>query len=172
MNIDYVIKNYSKLIYKICYNILSNNLDAQDITQEVYIVIYKNIDKYSSIPENEFKNIICTIALNKCKDFLKSKVNKLSVDYESEDKILNYIDNTDIEESIFEKDKNMNIHKMVNELKPPYNEILYEYYINEMSLDDLSNKLHIPKQTLKVQIYRGKQLLKENLKKEGENLYG
>ena len=76
MSIDEMIDKYSKLVYKICYDMLINSFDAEDITQEVYISFYKHFDEYGKLQENEIKNILCKIALNKCKDVLKSKAKK------------------------------------------------------------------------------------------------
>ncbi len=171
MSIEFLIKKYHKLVYSICQNMLNSSLDAQDITQETYITIYQNIDKYVGLPENEIKNIICKIALNKCKDYLKSKIHKLKTADITDDDLDLYIDNVNIEENLIKEERKKYIHKMINELREPYKNILYKYYIQEMSLDDLSNLLKIPKSTLKVQIYRGKELLKESLKKGGVNLY-
>ena len=171
MNIEFLIKKYHKLVYSICYDILANTLDAQDITQETYISLYNNLDKYSNLPENEIKNVICKIALNKCRDLLKSKPNKLNIVDVSESEVNLCIDNVNIDENLIKEDKKKYIHKMINELKPPYREILYNYYVKEIPLDELSIKLGIPKSTLKIQLYRGKKNLKKLLEKGGIELY-
>ena len=171
MNIEFLIKKYHKLIYGICLNLLNNSLDAQDVTQETYMTIYKNMDKYQNLSESHLKNIICKIALNKCKDFLRLKVNKLKTTEVSDEIIHLFVDNTNIEENLLKEEEKKYIHKIINELKQPYKEVLYKYYIEEISLDELSKQLNIPKQTLKMQIFRGKKLLKEKLEKGGINTY-
>lgn len=171
MNIEFLIKKYHKLIYGICLNLLNNSLDAQDLTQETYIAIYKNMDKYKNLSENHIKNIICKIALNKCKDFLKLKANKLKSSETPEETITSFIDNTNIEESLLKEEKKKYIHKIINELKQPYKEILYKYYIEEMPLDELSKQLSISKGTLKMQIFRGKKILKQKLEEGGIGTY-
>ena len=77
MSIEYLVEKYNKLVYKICYDMLGSSLDAQDTTQEVYLSLYINFERYGNLSENDIKNIICKIALNKCKDILKSKARKL-----------------------------------------------------------------------------------------------
>lgn len=170
MSIEFLIKKYHKLIYRICFDLLQNSSDAQDITQETYIAIYKNMDKYLKLSENDLKNVICKIAINKCKDFLSLKINKLKIADMQDIDLDIYIDNINIEENLINEEKKKHIHKIINELKHPYNVILYKYYIEQIPLDKLSNLLGIPKPTLKVQIHRGKKLLKEKLL-GGVNLY-
>ena len=163
-----MIDKYSKLVYKICYDMLINSFDAEDITQEVYISFYKHFDEYGKLQENEIKNILCKIALNKCKDVLKSKAKK--IENMTTDNILsleNYIMPNKMEDEILEKEKKENIIKLIKDIKEPYGNILYLYYIKQNSLDEISENLGIKKQTLKMQIYRAKKLLKEKIESIG-----
>lgn len=163
MQFDYFIEKYSKLVYKICYDMLSNSLDAEDVTQEVYINFYKSFDRYSQLEENEIKNIICKIALNKCKDVLKSKIRKL--DNITTNDVINLEklkDNSTIEE-ILKNDKEKRFHELINTLKEPYNLVIYDYYIQGFSLDEIAKKMKVPKQTLKMQLYRAKKMLREKI---------
>lgn len=175
MKFENLVENYTKLVYKICLDMLSSPQDAEDITQEVYLNLYKNMNRYRNLNENELKNLICRIALNRCKDVIKSKINKMNEFTILED-ISNYEDyasNNNIEEEIFKQEKSMYIVKIINELKEPYKSVLYDYYINEYSLDEIEEKLNIPKATLKVNIYRGKKILEKIIKEsEGEILSG
>ena len=164
MSIDEMIDKYSKLVYKICYDMLINSFDAEDITQEVYISFYKHFDEYGKLQENEIKNILCKIALNKCKDVLKSKAKK--IENMTTDNILsleNYIMPNKMEDEILEKEKKENIIKLIKDIKEPYSNILYLYYIKQNSLDEISENLGIKKQTLKMQKNRTKKLLKEKI---------
>lgn len=169
MKFEDLVTKYTKLVYKICLDMLYVPQDAEDITQEVYFNLYKNLGRYKNLNEKEMKNLICKIALNKCKDVIKSKVNKF-IEVTILEDISNYenyaIDN-EIDEKIFKQEKRRNIIKMINELKDPYKTILYDYYINEYSLDELEESLKVPKATLKVNIYRGKKLLKKVIEDSG-----
>lgn len=172
MNIEYLLKKYSKLVYKICIDILKNPLDAEDMMQETYISMYKSRDKYFNLPENDLKNILCKIALNKCRDLLKSKLKKLEnlTDYDDTE-LENYVLDNKIDENLYEKERKLFIIKMINELKNPYNLILYDYFIAEETLDNIAKRRNISKPTLKVQIYRGKKLLKEKIESNGGDVY-
>ena len=118
MSIEYLVEKYNKLVYKICYDMLGSSLDAQDTTQEVYLSLYINFERYGNLSENDIKNIICKIALNKCKDILKSKARKLQ-NLTSDDQIAleNYESDNDIEEEIYLKDRTNYLSKIINELK-------------------------------------------------------
>lgn len=168
MSIEYLIEKYNKLVYKICYDMLGSSLDAQDTTQEVYLSLYINFERYGNLSENDIKNIICKIALNKCKDILKSKARKLQ-NLTSDDQIAleNYESDNDIEEEIYLKDRANYLSKIINELKEPYNDVLRKYYLEELSLEEIAKLRNTSKATIKMQIHRGKNLLKEKIEKDG-----
>ena len=172
MDIEDLIEKYSKLIYKICFDMLNSPLDAQDMTQEVYISLYKNFNKYGKLPENDIKNIMCKIALNKCKDLLKSKIRKVEMFPDEEIiKLENYSNSDSIDDLIIKKDKSNYVLKAINELNKPYNELLYSYYIQEESLDEIARIRGSTKGTIKVQLHRAREKLKEKLERYGgENL--
>ncbi len=168
MSIEYLVEKYNKLVYKICYDMLGSSLDAQDTTQEVYLSLYINFERYGNLSENDIKNIICKIALNKCKDILKSKARKLQ-NLTSDDQIAleNYESDNDIEEEICLKDRANYLSKIINELKEPYNDVLRKYYLEELSLEEIAKLRNTSKATIKMQIHRGKNLLKEKIEKDG-----
>ena len=172
MNVEYLLEKYGKLVYKICYDMLKNQEDAEDLLQETYFSLYKNLNRYLNLPENDIQNIICKIALNKCRDLLKSKSKKLEnlTDYD-ETKLENYLIDNKIDEQIYLKDRKMFVIKMINELKMPYRQILYDYYIDQKSLDEIAKSQDVLKDTLKVQLYRAKKLLKEKLVLNGGDRY-
>lgn len=163
MKFDYFIEKYSKLVYKICYDMLSNSLDAEDVTQEVYINFYKSFDRYSQLEENEIKNIICKIALNKCKDVLKSKIRKLDNITTNDVISLEKLKDNSTMEEILKNDKEKRFHELINTLKEPYNLVIYDYYVQGFSLDEIAKKMKVPKQTLKMQLYRAKKMLREKI---------
>ena len=168
MNIEYLVQNYSKLVYKICLEMLSDRLEAEDAVQEVYLSVYKNFNRYKNLNQNELKSLICKIALNRCRDILKSKIKKQDniTDFDIT-KLENYRDDNDINSMLIKNEQKNYISKIINELKEPYRSVIFNYYIKGLSLDELALKLKTEKSTLKVQIYRGKKLLKEKIKSSG-----
>ncbi|MCB0729173.1 MAG: RNA polymerase sigma factor [Ignavibacteriae bacterium] len=66
-----VYDEHSKLIYNLCLSYVLNSEDAQDITQEVFVKVYKNYHKFNP-SEASIKTWIYRIAINQCLDFLKA----------------------------------------------------------------------------------------------------
>ena len=168
MDIKDIIQKYSKLIYKICFDMLGSPEDAEDTVQEVYISYYINSEKYGTLKENEIKNIICKIALNKCRDILKSKAKKLeNITDNDEEALEKYPYNNHIDERIFEAQRKQFIEKNINKLKQPYKQVIYDYYILEKKIDEIAIKNSVSAGTVKMQIHRGKKILREKIEESG-----
>jgi RNA polymerase sigma-70 factor (ECF subfamily) len=68
---DVLVKRYLKLIYSFVYKNVGNQVEAEDITQEVFIKVWKNMKKFDQ--NKNFKPWIFQIAKNTSIDFLRKK---------------------------------------------------------------------------------------------------
>lgn len=160
-----IVENHYKLVYKICFDVLKDSFEAENISQETFLRLYKNLYKYSCLEDKELKNVICKIALNKCRDYLKSSNFKLVKPLETHDSFnKDLAEEISLDEDIIKKERQMLIKKAVNELKSPYKEVITEHYFNGLSLDETAIKLARDKAVVKTQLYRAKKILRESLK--------
>ncbi|WDC84697.1 sigma-70 family RNA polymerase sigma factor [Caloramator sp. mosi_1] len=68
--IEYLIDEYGDDILRLCYIYTKDYSQAEDLFQEVFIKVYKNIDKFRQ--DSDVYTWITKIAINTCKDYLKS----------------------------------------------------------------------------------------------------
>lgn len=89
-----------------------------------FLHIIKVLDRFDGQNEKAF---LTKIATNKCLDFLKSKRRK---EMPTEDGILesNVGTVSSLEESFLEKEINEELSNACRTLKPPYDEVAYEFY--------------------------------------------
>lgn len=70
-SLDLLIEKYLKMIYSFVYKNVGSPADAEDITQEVFIRVWKNMKKFDQ--NKNFKPWIFQIAKNASIDFLRKK---------------------------------------------------------------------------------------------------
>jgi RNA polymerase sigma-70 factor (ECF subfamily) len=70
-SLDVLVKRYLKIIYGYSYRNVGNSADAEDITQETFLKVWKNIKKFDQ--SKSFKSWIFTIAKNTSIDYLRKK---------------------------------------------------------------------------------------------------
>jgi RNA polymerase sigma-70 factor, ECF subfamily len=71
---NYLVDQYSGLVFNTCVNLLRNREDAEDLTQEVFTTVYISLDKFEG--KSKLSTWIYSISLNKSKEFLRSKTRK------------------------------------------------------------------------------------------------
>ena len=146
----------SQLIYRVAFSQVKNHADAEDITQEVFLKIIRHDMRYQSM-EHE-RAWIVRVTINLCRDLLKSKWHKTSVSMEevSEAQRGSCENFTEIQDDMM---------WAVLQLPEKYRNCLYLFYYEDYSIKEIAQSLEMPENTVKTNLKRGRQALKEFLEK-------
>jgi RNA polymerase sigma-70 factor (ECF subfamily) len=160
---------YRDSIYFLLLKMVNNKDDADDLTIEAFGKAFKNLKQYT--PNFAFSTWLFKIASNNCIDFIRRKKKRtLSIDrrQESEDGMETTIhlksDMLDPEEKFVKKQKIKMLHEIVKKLKPRYRELVELRYFQELSYEEIAQKLDIPLGTVKAQLFRAREFLQGILK--------
>lgn len=158
-------KMYEKYLYKLCYSYTQNEQDALDLAQEVYIKVFKNIEKYND--KMPFHPWLRKIAVNTCLNY-KRKISSdiISLNSEvSEDKCLEDIipDVRDCESEVLGRELGRIIKEGIEDLGPKHRMVLILRYYEGLSYEEIASVLNEPLGTVKTNIYRARNMLKEKL---------
>lgn len=149
---------YGTRLLKTCYLILRDREEAEDIVQETFIRVYKNIGAFKG--DSSLYTWIYKIALNLSRDRLKKKDCKLQIEEDLlglEDLELRVEDRL-IRERIFEE---------VKGLDPIYRQALILFYYEDMSISEISNISGEKQGTIKSRLSRARNILKVKLERGG-----
>ena len=69
LEFDRLVQKYQSLVYTICHQLVPDEGDAQDLTQETFLAAWRNM---SRCPAGYEKQWLARIASNKAKDYLRS----------------------------------------------------------------------------------------------------
>jgi len=131
---------------------------SEDIFQEVFIKVAKNIHKFKG--ESSERTWIIRITINTCKDYLKSAWNKKVISIEDAKE-----ENKDnlFEENVINKEKSNNIIKEILGLPVKYKEVILLYYYQNFSTSEIAKILSIPEASVRTRMKRAREMLKEKL---------
>jgi len=143
-----------------------NQFDAQDLTQETFLSVYRNINTFERDYEKAW---ITKITTNKCLDFLKSASRRLEP---VENSYFSMFDDKEAnpENQYLQKEAKQVVYLICDKLKDPYREIALEHFYHEKSIKEIAMEKNKGVKTIQTQVYRAKAMLKKNL--EGGNHYG
>lgn len=137
--------NYSKSLYGVIYNLIRNTEEAEDVLQEVFVKIWKNIDSY-----NESKGRLYTwmlnIARNSSIDKLRSKNFNNSQKNLSTDNFVHVLEDSS---KTTHKIDAIGIKEFIMKLKPKCIQIIDLLFFKGYTHQEASEELEIPLGTVK-----------------------
>lgn len=157
-----LVDQYGNLVYSICYRITDNHFDAQDLTQDTFLTVYKNLPTFDG---QNVRAWISTIATNKCLDYLKMAGRKM---LPTEDTYFQIIESKEDgpEQTALEHHVQKEFYTLCKSLKPPYDDIAVCYFCQEMTAEEIAQRKGKKVKTIQTQIYRAKAMLKKLWRKE------
>ena len=161
---------YRENIYFMMYKMVSNRDDAEDLTIEAFGKAFKRLEQYR--PDFAFSTWLFKIASNNCIDFLrkKKKATLVSLDqgYSNDEGDESTIDieelNLNPEQAYMKEQRKEEMHKIVDQLKPKYRQLVELRYFEEKSYEEIADDLNLPLGTVKAQLFRARELMYEILK--------
>ena len=158
-----IINKYQNAFYKLAYRIILNHQDAEDIVQDSFIKIYENINRYDK--RYRFFSWASTIVVNSSINKHKAKKVKLKHLEKSAEQTKHKTESTRIFKEIADKEKTEIARKLLKKLPFEYRICLILRAYEELSYDEISNRLGISVGTVMSRISRGRKKINELLKK-------
>ncbi|HWH62512.1 MAG TPA: RNA polymerase sigma factor [Ginsengibacter sp.] len=150
-------KKFSPKMYGVCLRYSGNVDDANDLLQEGFIKVFKNLQKFRG--EGSFEGWMRRIFVNTSIEHFRKKVKLYNVSEVQENTIedisLNILD------TLAEKD----LIAIVNELSPGYKTVFNMHVIEGYSHKEIADMLGITEGTSKSQLARAKGVLKKSIEK-------
>ncbi len=155
--IERLIQDYGNDVLRIAYMYLKDRHLAEDAFQEVFIRVYHKWNTFRK--ESSEKTWIMKIAINVCKDMLKSYWHRNVSFYEFEDiyKISNSTNDVEIE---MEK---KSLLESVLRLPDKYKDVILLYYYQGFSVQEIAQILDTTVGNVTSLLSRARKLLKESL---------
>ena len=157
--IDEIMKWYGQEILQLAYSYVRNQAIAEDLTQDIFVKCYRSIDTYNG--KSKLRTWLWRIAINHCKDFLKSWHNKNVVPTDEEMAIGS--EKELVEGAVIQKEADDQLIEAILTLPVMYREVIYFFYYEERTIKEISELTDVRSNTVKTRLRRAKELLKERL---------
>ncbi|WP_075980361.1 RNA polymerase sigma factor SigW [Bacillus massilinigeriensis] len=163
-----IVEIYKGKVYQLCYRMLGNSHEAEDIAQEAFIRAYVNIKSFNI--SMKFSTWLYRIATNLCIDRIRKKKPDFYLDAEvaGTEGLTMYsqiaADTSLPEEDVESMELQETIQKEISKLPEKYRSVIVLKYIDELSLNEISEILNLPLGTVKTRIHRGREALRHQLR--------
>ena len=162
-----IVNLYQHKLYQVCYRMLGNKQEAEDIAQEAFIRAYINLHSYDQ--KRKFSTWLYRIATNLCIDRIRKKKRDYYLDAEVAgteglDMYSQIASDEQLpEEAIEQMELQDRIQYEISRLPDKYRSVIVLKYIEELSLQEISEILDMPLGTVKTRIHRGREALRKQL---------
>ncbi len=159
-----LMRMYREPIYLMLLKMTNDPTDADDLTIEAFGKAFSSLHLYT--PTHAFSTWLFSIATNNCLDFIRKK--RLQTIYlddiktSVDDDVYEYPIPSDAgnpEESFIHEQRVQILREVVNQLKPRYRKLVELRYFDELSYEEIADKMQMPLGTVKVQLFRARDLL-------------
>ena len=160
-----IVCKYQSMVLTIVKKMVDNREDAEDITQEVFIKVFKSLGQFKE--ESEFSTWLYRIAYNTT----LSELRKRKFSFVSVDELLP-IENEVVRDEIEELDSERKLQHLDSALKllPPDEIFLVTlYYMDNQSMDAISQISQLSVSNVKVKLHRIRKKLAAEINKSMQN---
>jgi len=142
-------QEYMGTIFRVAFNYLKSRTDADDITQNVLVKLYKTKREFES--DSHMKHWLVRVTVNECKKTLKAPWRQI-------ESIEDYAATLH-----FKTPEHNDLFYEVMKLPKKYRLAIYLHYYEDYSTDEISELLGIPGATVRTHLSRGRERLKSIL---------
>lgn len=160
-----IVQRYHRRIYNICYRFAGSTDDAQDLTQDVFIKMYRTLNSYD-LERGAFMTWVTTITRNLLVDhFRKSKQDRVTDSLDTAPS--EHEDALPLSERIPDKAQppdarvqsreiGQTVHLALQKLSPELREAVILRDLQDMDYKEIATVLKVPEGTVKSRINRGR----------------
>ena len=142
---------FRNTVFSVIFNYLKNTDDTSDIMQEVFIRLYRTDTEFQN--DEHMKAWLIRVAVNLSRNFLRDNKRRQA---ELLDEDIPYTD----------KSEDIDLVRLVTALPEKYRIPIHLHYYEGYQVNEIAQILQQPVSTVKVQLMRGRKMLKGSLETE------
>ena len=153
-----IINRYKNKAFSMLKRMLKNEFDADEVLQDCFLKAYNSLGSFKG--EAKFSTWFYRIVYNSALTKLSSQKRKIEAEMSSVE------DNFDLEseynaDDIEKKDLQEFVQDIINKLPERYSAIITMFYLNEMSIEEISEVMQITVSNVKVMLHRSRNALRD-----------
>lgn len=167
--LEQLVMSQQHYVFSLAMTVFHNADDAADLTQEVFIRLYRAIGQYNG--ESRFTTWLYRMVINLGRDELRRRkrqvlqINPVSEPGEEDRDLIGQVPDTSVTAdppSVLEhKELGTALRLVIDQLEPHYRQVLTLFYFEDLKYQDIADIMGIPLNTVKSHIRRGKERMAE-----------
>lgn len=155
-----IIDRYKDKAFSLLRRMLKNEMDAEEALQDAFIKAYNSLNKFRQ--DAKFSTWFYRIVYNTALTVIANRKRKMEMEMSSIDE---HYDLGDVDRRIYSETENVKQYllKMVDELPPRNALVLILFYMDDLSLNEISSVMDMSLVNAKVMLHRSRNALRDLL---------
>jgi len=162
-----LIERYADTVSRVMTRMVGNGADAQDLAQDTFFKAYTSLSSFRQ--ESKFSTWLYQIAMNKCRDWLRSKARKREESVDTDEGSDNVVPRVELraegdpEQEVSRKQLALHLEEAIQALPEWYREAFILKHVEGLDYDEMATILNVNRDTLKMRVYKARVQLSRNL---------
>jgi RNA polymerase sigma-70 factor (ECF subfamily) len=165
---------YERRVFALVYRMVGRRAEAEEVTQDTFVQVFRNIDGFRG--ESKLSTWLFRVAVNLCKNRMKSNARRSSGSHQSIDKIADHtllgaaegvsVGSVERPDELVEGIQMERIVKIaINEIDPEFRRLVILRDVEDLSYEEIAEVTDLPRGTVKSRIHRGRAQLRARVEK-------
>ena len=155
-----VVEQHSARVYRLAYRLTGNAHDAEDLTQEVFVRVFRSLSSYTpGTFEGWLHRITTNLFLDQARRKAKIRFDALAEDAESRMPGRAPSPDSQVHDRLFDDD----VEAALADLPPDFRAAVVLCDIEGLTYDEIADVLHLKLGTVRSRIHRGRTMLRKAL---------
>jgi RNA polymerase sigma-70 factor (ECF subfamily) len=164
-----LVQRYQRVAFSVAFRMLGSRADAEDVSQQAFVDAFNALHRFRGEGrEHAFPTWLLRIAVNRCKDVLKSKKRtEASLEHEIPGGQAAFAyDPSNPETNVASGERRQHLGAALMRVPTRYREVLILKDVEELSYDEIRSILLLPVTTLKIRVIRARAMLRKLVERD------
>jgi RNA polymerase sigma-70 factor, ECF subfamily len=167
---EQIVRQHWRKVFNIAYKFTGKHDEAEDLTQDVFVKIFKSLNTFDR--RANFQTWLVSVSRNLCIDHYRSvRKERETIDRDVDAGELSPVSKTESPMQALEhRDRVDLLKKALHRLAPTLRSAVLLRDIQELSYQEIADRLHLPEGTVKSRINRGRTELARQIRRLRDEL--
>jgi RNA polymerase sigma-70 factor (ECF subfamily) len=165
--IEALIQRYQNYVFRLCYLVMRNEQDAEDMTQETFIRAFRALPRFEIREGVSFEAWLYRIAVNCCRSRMRRKWYQVLPWPEPAPQLITELDEQP-DRLLVQSERRGEILEAIDSLGEKHRLVVILRYYAGLSNEEIAQTLDIPSGTVRSRLHTARQRLRTLLSEQGE----